>query len=428
MTGPIYGHAVAAPLSIPSIKEVKAASFKDAYKAYAKDALTQAPNGDNSSSPAELPIAIAKGTTSYLATLTDAYSAIYKVMSTTVMTQITEETKLQNLDQTMSQIVLSSTNTAIQQQKTVLEQSLQMQQEYNEKMQTAQTWQFWSEVVGAVMFVGMLGLAVATGGAGAAADAAVLPEVAELTDMSSEAIAPSVMEDSMDEMGTELSDISDSSANSQSFSSLNSTDEEADDTLNTIKQTRDYMDSSDRLSSEDEYAAQKEGSDSEVEPRARSDEDAPEWMSETTEMLNSGRTQSTEYASIDEQTETDLESSDKTLNESSQKWKRALNRLTRMMIGGATGTFFAMPYFYQARASFFQSECKNKIADLTKTMGPYMGIMQENNMFFQYYQQLVQRGSQFVQQLAQQAGDVVETDATVMNSYSQMAVSLAQSA
>jgi hypothetical protein len=61
-------------------------------------------------------------------------------------------------------------------------------------------------------------------------------------------------------------------------------------------------------------------------------------------------------------------------------------------------------------------------------MGPAQANLQQNNMYYQFYQQIVQRGAQIIQQLSDGASNVVDIDGSVMQGYQQIAVSLARSA
>lgn len=326
----------------------------------------------------------APSTTNYLLSIAEAYEAIFTSLAGTVIDQLQSQTAMQRLDQTMGEIVLASTNAAITQQDATFKKMYAAQAQEQSEAEKAAHWGKFAQIFGIVLIVVMIGATIATSGATAPVDETILPESLELTNMTST-----------------TSNISDTELTSSSESEM-----------------------------ENQPLNNNEGKIPDGKMEIGSDEEEEESAMKKMDKMMEGTGNNNNYEQLDETqktTEEKVEQSNSEVNKSNDNWRNGLHRLAKTCIGGAVGTINALPYYFQGRASLYQAKYSNQIAKLLEELGPSMGIMQSNNMYFQFYQQIVQRGSQNVQELATETIDVTQTLSSVMSAYKQISAGLAQS-
>lgn len=315
------------------------------------------------------------GNGDYLSTLAEAFSAIYSSMSKTVQDQLNGQQSIIQLDQTMSQCILTTNNNNINQLNKSNAKIAQLEADQKKEQKDDALWSKISMVLGVIMIAGSIALAIATGGASAAAEAPLMEM--EMTEMT-----PDLLETTT-QMPENMSDVPledmDSEANQPK---VNNVDNE----------------------------------DGSIFERSQSKWGSLNDSYENPELQD-------ENAQTKQQSEEQLQESSKGAN----KAKAVLTRLAKCLLGAGLGTVSAMPNIYQAKANFAIAKVQSELAGIIGNMGTAQAATQENNMFYQFYQQIVQRGAQMIQQLGEQASSVVEIDGTVMGAYQQIAISLAQS-
>lgn len=116
---------------------------------------------------------------------------------------------------------------------------------------------------------------------------------------------------------------------------------------------------------------------------------------------------------------------DKTTNENA-KGESIWKKLFKKCLQGVVGATLASPMLVNGVMSLGVSDKLGDVSNAQKEVGAAVALMQENNMFFQFYQQLVRRSGSVIEEEANDASEIVETIGAVFNAYKQISYGLAQ--
>jgi hypothetical protein len=332
-----------------------------------------------------LPKAI-PSTPDYLRNLTQAFCQVYSTMAITTMSQTNDLTKLQQLDQDMSECVLESTNKSIQAEKDNFSKQQQIVDEQAKDKKIDEALKIASYVIGGVL----LALTIASAIIDLGASLAAVPEeiTIEMTEMGGgEALADSTLD-----MSSNLENIGTNS-----------------------------LEDSQSIVSEGEGGVGSVDSEGSIQLMEESEETV-------------GENSEDEITEEQSENETKKESikSDNENGKSENNWKKAQRTLKNKWFTRGVGVMgsasFATPMIYQGITTMILGKFQEQFAASKKQVGQAIANLNSNNMFFQFYQQLVRRECGVTQDFTSQLSDVVQIASCVMNAYHQIPVSLAQTA
>lgn len=112
----------------------------------------------------------------------------------------------------------------------------------------------------------------------------------------------------------------------------------------------------------------------------------------------------------------DLTKTSEENNQSESLWKKGGKRVLQM----ATGVVFGSPMLVNGIMSLVVSDKLNDVSAAQKSVGTAIAVMQENNMFFQFYQQLVKREGNVVEEEANNASEAVSTLGNIFDGWRQI--------
>jgi len=314
----------------------------------------------------------------YLAIVAEAFSKAFDAMSQGTIQQVKSYADLQQLDETMSQSVLLSTKHAIDKEQKQIKLASEVKA-YQEK--TAKEDKIFGDimlVLGIVIILATVVSAIFDAGASLAA----VPEEAAL--VGGEAGAEAGMEAGAD-AGMEAGDIE-----MDTFSS--SIDEEGGET-------------------------------GEVDEGGETDGAQATDSTETTDTQETNQADQTER-----QTTNELDQSNEENSKSEDSFKKkALKWLGKKALHFTAAFGFAAPMLMRGIQGLKTAGMLQKTAAAQKEVGAALSTMQQNNAYFQFYQQLLQRASGVVTEETNDASQVTETFGQIANAYQQISYGLANS-
>lgn len=309
----------------------------------------------------KLPAPAQSGDPGDLMILAEAFVKAFSAMNKGIQEQTSDYVKLQQLDQTQTQAVLDSTRNTMKKEKAAIQLAAEVTA-YEKKMQNEQEIFGWVMMgIGAALMVAVFASAFFDGGASLALE----PELAEATiDVATEE-APSLIDDV-------------------------------------------------EMSSDGELAS----SDLDVSDGVGSDAEMSE-SSETSEMDSGTRTA--------EKTMTkELNESNSANGKSAAQWARRIAKFAgKLGVKAGFSAGFASPMLMKAIVSFKVSDKLDDVAKAQKLLGGALATLQQNNMYFQFLQQLTQREGGVLQEEVSDASEVVDTFASIASGYRSISYGLA---
>lgn len=297
----------------------------------------------------------------YLAIVAEAFSKAFDSMSQGTIQQIKQYTDLQQLDETMSQSVLRSTQLAINKELKEIKLSAEVHA-YQEKVEKK------DKILGYVMLgigIALILATVISCAFDAGVSAGLIPE--EITGFFG--------------AGAEM------------------TPEEIE--MDTFADSSDLTDTSDL-----------------------DDEDVDPETVENTESQNTSSqdTQNTQQA---RETSNDLDKSNEENSKSEDSLKKKIGKkLLQVVIGAGFGS----PMLVQGIQGLKTSGMLKDTAQAQQQVGEALSVMQQNNAYFQFYQQLLQQTSGVAQEETNDSSQVIETFGDITNAYQQISYGLASRA
>lgn len=302
--------------------------------------------------------------------IAEAFSKAFQAMNQSVITQTQDYAGLQQLDQSQSQSVLSSTNFAITKEEHATKEAetiATLQKNDAKAMEIYSKYMFW---VG----IGLMALtvisAVFTGGA-------------------------SLMALGGEETMMEMGDLG-----------LSTMDTVGDDAM--------PMDSFDSSSS-----------NTDMEMTEEDESGTPNYMNQTARLMDEAPSNST-YENTDEMIDRDTSTNNKNTAKSEESFKKKMARtIFHKGIGmTATGGMLS-PTLWRGIEGLRVASGYNKVAGAQAEIGGAMSTLQRNNMYFQFLQQLIQRSGGVIQEEASDASEVIETYGSITNAYRGISYGLA---
>lgn len=333
----------------------------------------------------------------YLEALAKGFSSVYSCLSQTTESQTSSFAQLQELDQSMSKAVNDSIQNSITKSNDEFQKQQAIQKAIKEQADQQGLLNKICYGIGAVLIAITVVSAICDAGASFAA----VPEELELVDLPAAGAAGSGnAASSAGELSSFMSNVDmddpDALAQPMEESNLSSNNLDSD-----VDEETDDVDSRVQKSMED-----------------------------TDRMMEKDPDQLTDQQQYDEmQKDSSLKSNDENIK-SENNWEKARkvfrNKWMKRCVGLGGVAVSATPQGMHAFFLFQQASFKKTLAKAQTDLGTALARVQENNMYFQFYQQLVQRQSGIVQQFAGELSDVVSTVSDIMSAYRQIPTTLAQ--
>lgn len=129
---------------------------------------------------------------------------------------------------------------------------------------------------------------------------------------------------------------------------------------------------------------------------------------------------------------TTSEETSKEVTKGKTAWQKLANALKSkwfQRIAGVTATAaFSSSQVYTGYTKIELSGSQAQLAQMQQDMGASMAVLQENNIYFRWSQQQMQRQGSVVQELTDQLSDVVQIASDTINTYRQISYGLASAA
>ncbi|MEZ5315269.1 MAG: hypothetical protein R3E91_03545 [Chlamydiales bacterium] len=147
--------------------------------------------------------------------------------------------------------------------------------------------------------------------------------------------------------------------------------------------------------------------------------DAVEIPEENLNIEGESSQQETEINQANRDTTNEMDRVNREGARSKSNWKK---RLLHMLIGAGFGT----PSLVKAIQEMKTYDLLKQTADSQKEVGEALAILHQNNLYFQFYQHLVQQTGSVVQEETKNSAELVETFGEITNAYQQISYGLAQ--
>jgi hypothetical protein len=321
-----------------------------------------------------------------LAYLVNAFAGTFTAMGNATSTEVNGLGQMQQLDQTMSQIVVASTNEAIATQLTALNLSAAINDQIAKIQAEANGVDKWLTWVGFGLVIAVTILAsIPSGGA----TDALLPE--EVGGAAGD-LAPIELGEIGAGAGAGVGDIS--------------TVAEGEAALQSVE-----ADAASDVAADDSVAADNDGA-AQAKNAAKATPKEDEGGIKT--IRNGDQVKQVRFGKSNLLTKMFDE-----IGLSPSNAERATVWFKRAMSITGSG-MCALPMMLQGAASIKVGEAQEELAKTQALVGPACATMQNNSMYFQFYQQLNKRQGDMVQSLVDQAGDVITLIGGIMSGYGQI--------
>ena len=347
--------------------------------------------------------------------LTKAFCAVFTSMSNGMQGQMDQFQETQTLDNTMSTIVVDSANVAIAAQMTVdtLQTAVNDAEAAEAKMQSQLGWMQW---LGLGLTVVAILMSIPTAGA---SDAALVADDlgVETTDMSA---------GSAGSAAGGISSLSDleaaaDAAETEATQATSSTEQAAEDLApNANKAGNSAADNGANAAKAGSGKSGAQESETDVLARERAHyQKAGKWFRDPYDYQKyTFRNYPLERASDNLQW---MWNGANDTRAASEAWRSKMVMKLFSFIGTACAT---TPGLLDGIAKLGISEAQTKLAQAQKAAAPYTAMVQENQMNFQFLQQLSQRQTGLIQTSGEQLSDVILLAGSVMKGYQQVQTNL----
>lgn len=333
-----------------------------------------------------LPQASKSAEKDYLAIVAKAFSSAFDAVSKGTIEQTQSYVDLQKLDQTMSQSVLLSTKHAIQeeQKQAKLQQTVSAQMKKAAHQEKIISDVFWGLTA---LFVAVPVLWEVAGALGIGAGAAVATGEAV-----GEGTAAATAGEVVGEAGVETG----AGTAEAGAESVTTSEGEASVTTDMSSSEANPVTEGDMaLSTGTESANPEEIAQSQIERETEQN---------TTNQLDQAK-------QANAKSEVDLK----------EKWKKLGKKLTHVGISAVLGT----PSLVTGIQQMQNAKVLEQTAKLDKQVGAAVAIMQQNNDYYQFYQQLIQRAGKVLQEETNGASQIIGTYGDITNAYRAISTGLA---
>lgn len=310
--------------------------------------------------------------------MTAAFIKAYSQMQSGLSTEIDDYTAMQSLDLTQSQCVLASTTNALKQQQAAAELSAQIA-DYQKTMAASENTLNW---VMTGIGIGLMVITVVSGFLDfGASDAALPAEASLLTEADATGdVALDTLSTGEDGVGADTAESTESTTEEEVSSEASTQESSSSTQANAAEQntqktvTRDLAESS-----------------KEVSKSAKEVTKITLWNGKTIELPIG----------------------------------RVPVGFGKVLLKVTVSAGFGSPMLMKGIVNYHVADQLHSLSVSQSQVGQAMGVMQQNNMFFHFVQQLLQREGGILQEEASDASEVVDTEAGIVSSYRDISYGLA---